>query len=180
MWMISKNDDLRSMHVHLPFNTHAYNILRHTHWHHLAQACIHSLAPTHTCMCPHRWTYVSPQLHARLHTYLYRCMCYRRMHVERHTHASLQAHLRLLGHLWRCVFYYVGTCIHPPPYTNRHAKHETAGKHMLSHWYAPHWHMHAGWHLHTHLLANTCPAINTCLQLRACTPADALPAWPHL
>lgn len=31
MWMISKNDDLRSMHVHLPFNTHAYNILRHTH-----------------------------------------------------------------------------------------------------------------------------------------------------
>lgn len=114
MWMISKNEDLRSMHVHLPFNTHAYNILRHTHWHHLAQACIHSLAPTHTCMCPHRWTYVSPQLHAHVSTYLYRCMCYRRMHVERHTHASLQAHLRLHGHSWRCVFYYIGTCIHPP------------------------------------------------------------------
>lgn len=114
MWMISKNDDLRSMHVHLPFNTHAYNILRHT---------LTSVGTSmHTFSCTHTHLHVSPQMNiclstvacTCLHTYLYRCMCYRRMHVERHTHASLQAHLRLHGHSWRCVFYYIGTCIHPP------------------------------------------------------------------
>lgn len=151
-------------HTDIIWHKHAY-ILLHPH----TLACV----PTDEHMSLHSCMHMSPHVSLQMHVL--------------QTHACGEAHTCIstgtLTSSWPFLEMCVLLCRHmhtSPPYTNRHAKHETAGKHMLSHWYAPHWHMHAGWHLHTHLLAHTCPPINTCLQLRACTPADALPACSHL